>query len=237
MKNFKTLRRSRDFCLHFHFVKKHKRQNFAKYKMDPSFANFPHIQAEIFRNLDWQDLQNCRLVCKSWNSTLTSPSFWLDHVFLREVHVNLWRKLIEISNHQPIFTDQIIKLFWKLEKSNQSRSPLFMAAKTKNEELTKFILESDIGETPYNCIYFASQFGHEDVLEFMEKFAKSEDFRQIDSDGRSPLHLCAMLGHSESVQVLLKHYTIEPLDYKNSKPSDYSYAAGEKSLLDLENFS
>ena len=111
-----------------------------------------------------------------------------------------------------------------------------MASKTKNEELTKFILESEIGESPYDCIYFASTFGHEDVLEFMEKFAKSEDFRQIDQDGRSPLHITAMLGHSESVQVLLKHWDVEPIDKKNSKPSEYSYATGENSLLDLEIF-
>ena len=74
-------------------------------------------------------------------------------------------------------------------------------------------------------------------MEFMEKFASSEDFKKVDEDGRTPLHLTAMLGHSESVQVLLKHYETEPLDMKNSKPSEYSYAAGEKSLLYFGNFS
>ena len=74
------------------------------------FQNFPHIGEQIFSALELPALLNCRLVCKSWNDVLNSPSFWLKK--LREVGqpleiktawINLIRKSSEIGVEKQIF--------------------------------------------------------------------------------------------------------------------------------------
>ena len=74
------------------------------------FQNFPHIGEQIFSALELPALLNCRLVCKSWNDVLNSPSFWLKK--LREVGqpltiemawINLIRRSIEHGVQRHIF--------------------------------------------------------------------------------------------------------------------------------------
>ena len=67
-----------------------------------SYPGFQHVTENILLNLNYQDVMNCRLVCKSFEKVLKNPIFWLRKCSKRGFSKNNyadWLRAIQISKN------------------------------------------------------------------------------------------------------------------------------------------
>ena len=168
------------------------------------------LALEIFEGLNNRSLCNARLVCKEWNSLITSEKFWWKRIIKNEIKVATfcrkkgWRK----------------KGWRKLVKHI-----LAIGHTTAIEEFGFVILENlvPVSAKTFSIIHFCSEYGLSSLLEIILKYVDGKD--TILEFGWHPIPLyfalsyAAKEGHIEILEQFVQHFGSNVfIDFKKQYP-------------------
>ena len=154
------------------------------------YPRFPHITKQIFQQLDNMSLVTCREISKQWKTSIDDYNL-------------LWLRIINVPS--------ILQ---------NGDTYLHLAAKTGQQEIFEFLLETEetknpknhLGETPFHT---CCRYGHVNLLDIFSKILieLNIDFCCQDENGirfgkkiffgSTPFHLATYYGHSKVASLLI----------------------------------
>ena len=169
-----------------------------------------HLAEKIFWNLNYEDLESCRLMNESCRKILDNPFFWIK-IFIRrgisKKYQMEWTYAIEITKDTTL--EKYVLLY--LKKSTRNRrmvdlpcwihSDYFIFSKIKkviqylNSEVPNAADKN--GKSP---LYIAAEIGDIETIKFLAPLTKNPN--ASDKIGITPIHNAAHNGHTEIVKFL-----------------------------------
>jgi hypothetical protein len=149
--------------------------------IDVMIARFPHVAADIFKELDNKTLTTCRNVSRPCCDYLDDEKFLYVRILQRykasrsmEIAYPLWNKVlkntpVELVKEISVCTQQFFKD--DASRSNFQWSPLQIVAEQGNLELCKYIFEKTKyiklrNGSKWTPLHIAARKGHEEICKF-----------------------------------------------------------------------
>jgi len=166
-----------------------------------------HIAENIFQNLNFEDLETCRLINRSSKQLLENPLFWLGKHIRRGLskknHVD-WLKAIQMTNDTEL--EKVVFLYLKKSTKNQRVADLncyidddFL---TNSAEMIKNHLNSknsntlEYGRTP---IHWAVLRRNTEMVKILAPLAKNPNLNEF---GETLICQAVIVGDIEIVKIL-----------------------------------
>ena len=110
---------------------------------------FRYVAENIFINLDFEDLENCSQVNKSWREILNNPSFWLRKLIqfgvLEKKDQSSWKIVVQLQNQIFInkFEEKITQHLKQICLKDELKNPDSKSAQKAAEEKRKLEEETE----------------------------------------------------------------------------------------------
>ena len=197
-------------------------------------SRFPHVSADIFKELDNETLNNCRKVSRLWCDHLDNQKmYWVRMIQRYSTNMKSsyqqWKKVLENTRvehvkdlsvcTQQFFKDELIRCRFQW-------IPLQVAADQGNLELCMYIFGKTQHPKPngnkkwtsmnhlnHTALHLAAMKGHKGVCEFL--MHNSEKKNPSNEKGMTPLHYAAERGFANVCKLIIAN-----VDNKNPASGD-----------------
>ena len=191
--------------------------------IDVMIARFPHVAADIFKELDNKTLTTCRNVSRPCCDYLVGEKILYVRMLQSckasesmEIAYPLWNKVlkntpVELVKEISVSTQQFFKD--DASRSNFQWSPLQIVAEQGNLELCKYMFEKTKyiklrNGSKWTPLHIAARKGHEEICKFL--IYNSDKKNPSDDNGNTPLHFAVEKGLTNVCKLI-----IENVDNKN----------------------
>ena len=155
--------------------------------MEDLNSRFPHVSEQIFDYLENKELANCKLVCKSWSSSMESMRYY-------------WLRVIDSTTELTNCPLPVKKLWFKIMKEVSLDSAKILAKMYENHRQTWSPVA--FGKTPLVPLHLAAE--SPDFEFFMDVYSVSEEKCLIDVNEMSPMLHAAKFGRLENFKIFVE---------------------------------
>ena len=182
-----------------------------------------HLTEKILWNLNYENMEACQFINKSFKQILVDPLFWL-RKFIQEGRLstknkNDWTKVISQMKNTYMEEKIVIYLKWTLKTigavnlpcytnpivQNDFRNQIFQSARDNNLAIVKILAPltdnpnapNIFGLTP---IYRAAIYGHAEIVKILAPLTDNPNAPEI--AGQTPIYISACFGYAEIIKIL-----------------------------------